>query len=1019
MNAPAHRPAVAIPDHELLRVIGRGSYGEVWLARNLMGTLRAVKIVRLADFEDGRPFEREFEGIKRYEPVSRTHEGLVQVLHVGMGAAGDHFYYVMELADDTGATAENGFGTRETATASDLAAYRARTLRSDLQRGPLPVHECVDTAILLAGALGHLHRHGLVHRDVKPSNIIFVNGRAKLADVGLVALMSDTRSIVGTEGFVAPEGTGHPRSDVYSLGKVLYECVTGHDRLRFPDVPADWMTSPQRKACFELLEIILKAGETDPKRRYADTDQMVADLALLQAGKSLRELRRMETRLRRALQVLAIASVAVAVALGAWALERGRREQIEGFERRERLAKEEARSRLAESLVPQARSTRLNGEAGAREQALRAVAEGLEVGAPVVDLRTQAASALGLVDMGSFSAPWPPEVARGTRVVFADGGKFAAVAEWNGTVTVWDRTGGNSRVAMTWTAPAGRHPSEVRLSRDGRWMALFWFDRSLSLLDVAARQIVHEWPRADYQPQLAFSRDCRWMLASEPDGIVSRPLEAPGERTLLVPGTERPRTLLIAPDGTWFAAQSADEKSIVIHHGLPRRTVPHAGLVPRLQRTTITSDMKLAGPSVSGDSLYLAAAVGEDRLRVWEIPSGTQVAWLRGHQRVVRGTAFHPGDSSLVASTGWDGTVRLWDIPSRQQVLVAHAGGDELALCPDTGEVLLRAWSGDSIRSAPLHWPRASRLLMLPANKPFGLFSSVDFSPDGLSVVAAGNAGVIAWDLQAGGAVTVEPADELPWQDAVFGRDGTTLWTSGPQGLVRHAVIRGEDHRLAIARGDTVVSEPTRHMAWVGGALAVGLGFGGNSGVRFIRPDGTQTSFKTPYWPDTVDASPDGHWLATTPFPNAGGHLWNLRTDPPVATPFAAPGRASVAFLTELGVMAVGWDAGLRFDPLPGSPAASYPALLREKADTVPGRVVVSPDGSLVAASTGSTHLTLLDGRTLRPLASLDSPLTPFDFSMAFSPDGSQLAVAGGVSRVMLWDIAWLRAELTRRGLGW
>src|SRR6186997_2010890 len=82
------RLAVAIPDHTLLRVIGRGSYGEVWEARNVMGTPRAVKIVRRQDFDSARPFEREFEGIQRYEPVSRTHAGLVQVLHVGRDTAG-------------------------------------------------------------------------------------------------------------------------------------------------------------------------------------------------------------------------------------------------------------------------------------------------------------------------------------------------------------------------------------------------------------------------------------------------------------------------------------------------------------------------------------------------------------------------------------------------------------------------------------------------------------------------------------------------------------------------------------------------------------------------------------------------------------------------------------------------------------------------------------------------------------------------------------------------------------------
>ena len=87
-----------IPDHELFRPIGEGSYGEVWLARNKLGTLRAVKIVYRRTFEDARPFEREFRGIQKFEPISRSHEGLVDLLQVGRNEQEGYFYYVMEHA---------------------------------------------------------------------------------------------------------------------------------------------------------------------------------------------------------------------------------------------------------------------------------------------------------------------------------------------------------------------------------------------------------------------------------------------------------------------------------------------------------------------------------------------------------------------------------------------------------------------------------------------------------------------------------------------------------------------------------------------------------------------------------------------------------------------------------------------------------------------------------------------------------------------------------------------------------
>ena len=95
-----------VPDHELIRLIGSGSSGQVWLARNALGSYRAVKIVQEQMFKHRRPFEREFNGILKFEPVSRLHDGLVDILQVGRNEAAGYFYCVMELADDvvTGST---------------------------------------------------------------------------------------------------------------------------------------------------------------------------------------------------------------------------------------------------------------------------------------------------------------------------------------------------------------------------------------------------------------------------------------------------------------------------------------------------------------------------------------------------------------------------------------------------------------------------------------------------------------------------------------------------------------------------------------------------------------------------------------------------------------------------------------------------------------------------------------------------------------------------------------------------
>jgi len=293
-------PSPVIPDHELLRLIGRGAYGEVWLARNAIGTLRAVKIVHRQSFGRSEYFEREFKGLLKFEPVSRSHEGLVHVLQIGRRDDAGYFFYVMELADGLNVECEVRNAESKEAGAqktphSALAtpdSYTPRTLRSELQaRGALPPAECVALGLKLASALEHLHANGLVHRDIKPSNIIFVNGEPKLADIGLVTTIDEAQSLVGTAGYIPPEGPGTPQADLYSLGKVIYEITFGKDRQEFPQLPPDLQSHPEYTALLELNEVILKACETDSRLRYQSAEAIRDDLELLTVGKSVRQKR--------------------------------------------------------------------------------------------------------------------------------------------------------------------------------------------------------------------------------------------------------------------------------------------------------------------------------------------------------------------------------------------------------------------------------------------------------------------------------------------------------------------------------------------------------------------------------------------------------------------------------------------------------------------------------------------------------------------------------------------------------
>lgn len=284
-----------IPDHELLQPIGGGSYGTVWLARNSVGTFRAVKMVERGRFEDERPYAREYEGLQLFEPVSRSHEGLVDILHLGRDEEEGYFYYIMEAADDV-----------STGQQIDPANYTPRTLEHDLkERGRLPVAECIEISAALADSLAFLHKNKLVHRDLKPSNILFIQGTPKVADIGLVA-RAGAATFVGSEGFVAPEGPGKPQADVYSLGKVIYEMAMGKDRQAFPSPPTALAEWPERKEIIELNEIISKACDPDLRRRYQSAEELAADLKLLQQGGKPSRLRRRREFISRLARTAAV-----------------------------------------------------------------------------------------------------------------------------------------------------------------------------------------------------------------------------------------------------------------------------------------------------------------------------------------------------------------------------------------------------------------------------------------------------------------------------------------------------------------------------------------------------------------------------------------------------------------------------------------------------------------------------------------------------------------------------------------
>lgn len=253
-----------ISDHVLIRRIGKGAYGEVWLARNVIGGFHAAKVVYRRTFSENRPFEREFEGICKFNPISRTHPGLVTILQVGKNLAAGYFYYVMELADDV-----------RTGQKIDADNYMARTLSQEMglhQR--MPLETALPIALSLTSALGYLHSRRLIHRDIKPTNIIFVNGLAKFADIGLLTEAGEGVSFVGSAGYMSPEGPGESTGDIYSLGKVFYGMFMGKPCKSFPELPGAAEEFTSTPALRQINDMILKACHQDPRQRFQTAEEL-------------------------------------------------------------------------------------------------------------------------------------------------------------------------------------------------------------------------------------------------------------------------------------------------------------------------------------------------------------------------------------------------------------------------------------------------------------------------------------------------------------------------------------------------------------------------------------------------------------------------------------------------------------------------------------------------------------------------------------------------------------------------
>lgn len=813
-----------IPDYELLRVVGQGSYGDVWLARSLTGIFRAVKIVWRDRFRDEQPYEREFNGLREFARVSISESRQLALLHVGRNDEAGFFYYVMELADDV-----------QTGRAIDPRHYAPLTLKifRDHAR-QLPMREVVAHAAELVRALASLHSHSLVHRDIKPSNIIFVEGRPKLADIGLVTNSTAAMSFIGTEGFVPPEGSGTPAADVYSLGKVLYELATGRDRNDFPRLPLHLEKRSDRKELMELNEVIVRACDPSPAARYPHAEAMLEELMLLQAGRSVRRIRLTERGLARARRAaVALTLVAAIAATGAHyerkrtEAERGAREAAEA--KRDLLAR---RSIYSAALTQAQRALELRDFGRARAFLNEASPAEGSSGADLRGLEWHLLAHEARGDPAVTILPTGPAIER----IFArpDGGAFA-IHDAKKFIRI--HRGGSPARPLVSNAHrlAGFSPS-------GAWLFGTTADFRLQAWSAATGQPLAE-PQGDgVNRPLAPISTAEGQVLAFTDGDRSRP---PALRTwdLLARREVARLDLKLTAEGRWeffLAAVSRDSRraALVLMSGRKNDVIfreLHVDL-PRLsvRRDVITTHRRGAIALSSDGRLLARANANLAEVEILDLETG-RTRWTRNLDHVdVGALAFDPRGDLLAAGTH-DGKLHLVaadDGRVLQRLMGQAASIGTMAWSPD-GSSILTGGSGGDVRAwqAPFHGARRHRDGLWRSStwriacSPQGDFvaASLDeatvgvFRTPGLELVGSlpGAQQVVAFSRDGSRVITLDPAGNVQWWqvgDASPSHELKLLWTSG---RTMHARVDAAE-RVLIATSSTgqlqIWDLPTRHL---------------------------------------------------------------------------------------------------------------------------------------------------------------------------------------------------------------